>query len=276
MSDFLDDNIYDTLKNIMSETLNTTLEKLIDLGNESFKKLKDFKIKSVYNGNSSLPKIVLINGFLQKHEKVSDWLEAISDKYPNNTKLHVDWDSRNMKDFSLELSKITEFGNCIPEFVINMWYRAYMNAEKAGELLANKILNQQDRSEYIFMGHSLGARVAYYAANQLAENKFNRLHSMYLLSGAVGVKDWEKIVKIVKNKIYNFYSKEDNVLCYLYRASSVWLSEEPIGINKINIYSNKVKNFEVTKDLEPYIDSCHLLHMCFKKALKDLLKKYEV
>ena len=180
-----------------------------------------------------------------------------------------------MNDFSLELPKIIQLGNCIPEFIINMWYRAYMNAEKAGVILASEILQKKNKSEYIFMGHSLGSRVAYYAAKKLAENKFNRLHSMYLLSGAVGIKDWESIARIVKHKIYNFYSKEDNVLGYLYRASSAWLTEEPIGISRIDMHSKKVKNYEVTKYLTPYVGSCLCLHMCFKKAMKDFLVKVE-
>ena len=275
MFENLEDTLYSALENIWGDPLKTTLKSLIDLGNEYFKELKDFEIKTIRRGNNSLPKIILINGFLQKHEDVGDWLDSINQKFPHNTKLHVDWDSRNMNDFSLELSKIMKLGNSIPKFIIDMWYRAYMNAEKAGVILASEIMKKKNSSEYIFMGHSLGSRVAYYAAKKLAENKFNRLHSMYLLSGAVGVKDWESVAKIVKHKIYNFYSKEDNILGYLYRASSAWLSEEPIGISRIDIHSKKVKNYEVTKYLTPYVNSCLCLHMCFKKAMKDFLVKVE-
>ena len=271
----IEEPLYGMLENIFGDPLKATVKNLIELGNEYFKELKDFEIKIVYRGERSLPKIFLINGFLQKHEKIDDWLESINQKFPNHTKLHVDWDSRNLNDFSLELPNIIQFGNSIPTFIINMWYRAYINAGKAGVILASEILKRKHNYEYIFMGHSLGSRVAYYAAEKLAEQKFNRLHSMYLLSGAVGNKDWEKIAKIVKHRIYNFYSKEDNVLSYLYRASSAWLTEEPIGITRIDIHSKKVKNYEVTKYLEPYIGSCSLLHMCFKKALKDILKKIE-
>ena len=106
MSDYLEDAIYSAFGNIFGDPLKATLENLIKLGNEYFKELKDFKIKRVYRGDSSLPKIFLINGFLQKHEKIDDWLESINQKFPRNTKLHVDWDSRNMNDFSNELSKI--------------------------------------------------------------------------------------------------------------------------------------------------------------------------
>ncbi len=272
MLDYFGDTNWNAFESGWEAPLKSAIESILDLSNECFRELKDFKIKTVYYGYNSLPKLIFINGFLQKHEKVDDWLKAVNQKFSKNTKLHVDWDSRNLNDFSSELQKIIKFGNSIPKSIIDLWYVAYMNAQKAGIILANEILKKRNNSEYIIMGHSLGSRVAYYAAKKLAENKFNRLHSMYLLSGAVGIKDWESIAKIVKHRIYNFYSKEDNVLRYLYRASCACLSEEPIGICKIDIHNRKVKNYEVTKYLTPYIDSSFCLHMCFKKALKDLLK----
>ena len=72
---------------------------IVNFVNNYTKKLEYFKIKTVYQGNFSLPSIIFINGFLQKDEFVSDWLQAVSVKFPNNTKIWVNWDSKNLKNY---------------------------------------------------------------------------------------------------------------------------------------------------------------------------------
>ena len=142
---------------------------------------------------------------------------------------------------------ILNIGEAMPRFLFDFWYTAEINAEKAGMRLANELIKMNNKSGYILMGHSLGCRVAYNAVNRIN----NR----------------------VKNKIYNFYSPEDNVL-YAYQIANVGLAETPIGIAPISSYSSKIKNKNVTKILNKYNNSSSLIHMRYKDAFKEILQKF--
>ena len=166
---------------------------------------------------------------------------------------------------------ILNIGEAMPRFLFDFWYTAEINAEKAGMRLANELIKMNNKSGYILMGHSLGCRVAYNAVNRI--NNRVKIDSMYLLSGAIGNMGWEAIAKRVKNKIYNFYSPEDNVL-YAYQIANVGLAETPIGIAPISSYSSKIKNKNVTKILNKYNNSSSLIHMRYKDAFKEILQKF--
>ena len=262
------DKAIENLIGLFGDPIESIVNNLTLLAEEYKKELKYFKIRKVFDGDNKLPKILLINGFLQKHSDVDDWLKSINKKFKYNTKLHLDWDSRNMDDFGNILFRLFKPGVAIPDLILNMWFRAYMNAEKAGIILAN-YLQKNNKSNYILMGHSLGCRVAYYAAKKLAEINYKGIDSMFLLSGAVGNQDWDKITNIVNKKIYNFYSPEDSILFGFYRASFFGLNEEPIGITRIAYKNNKIKNKDVTSKLEKYEDTSSFLHMRYKDALRE-------
>ena len=54
------------------------------------------------------------------------------------------------------------------------------------------------------------------------------------MGGAIGnnIDDWKKAKNAVSGKIYNYYTKNDKILTYVYRPASFFLSE-PIGLNPI-------------------------------------------
>ena len=247
--------------------VNNLLTSIVNLANNYNKKLDYFYIKTIYHGNPSLPSIIFINGFLQKDESVKDWQKAVLHKFPNNTKIWVNWDSKKIEELYTLMININE---AIPRFLIDFWYTAELNAEKAGIRLANELIKRNNKAGYILMGHSLGCRVAFNAVKNLKNNV--KIDSMYLLAGAIGNQNWEDIIKRVKNKIYNFYSPEDNVL-YAYQIANVGLAETPIGIAPISAYSSKIKNKNVTKILNKYNNSSSLIHMRYKDAFREILQK---
>ena len=247
---------------------NDIISSITNFANNFNKELKYFHIKTIYQGNPSLPSIIFINGFLQKDESVKDWLRAVSQKFTNNTKIWVNWDSKKLEEL---YTLIPNIGQAMQRFLVDFWYTAELNAEKAGIRLANELMKRDNKSGYIIMGHSLGCRVAYNAVKRINHNV--KINSMYLLSGAIGNQGWEPITKKVKNKIYNFYSPEDPILFYAYKLASAGLAETPIGIAPISLYSSKIKNQNVTKILNKYNHSSSFIHMRYKDAFREILQK---
>lgn len=226
--------------------------------------LKEFDIVCKERGNRSKPAILFINGFLQEGVGIKDWLEAVAKKFPDNPKYHVNWDSENiqlllkkiipqitssLKSWHEHSETIGETANkeneILSNILTNPWHTAFNNAGKTGGLLAEIIARTTAHEQYIIMGHSLGCRVAYYAARALATKKEKRIDSLYLLSGAVGVDGWEEISENVNN-IYNFYAPDDVVVGRIYKSASFGIAEDTIGIKEIAYKADNIHNTDVT------------------------------
>ena len=93
---------------ITTFNVNNIFSSIANYANNYKKGLEYFKIKTVYQGNCSLPSIIFINGFLQKDEFVNDWLNAVSQKFPNNTKIWVNWDSKKLEELYTLIPNISE------------------------------------------------------------------------------------------------------------------------------------------------------------------------
>lgn len=126
----------------------------------------------------------------------------------------------------------------------NYWHNAVRNSKLAGDNLA-QVLNACKNKDFILVGHSLGARVIFNCLSYLSEKGLHsNIFEIHLLGGAVSSnpKKWSQTSLTVKNKIYNYYSDNDNVLKTAYRASM--LSTEPIGLYEI--VNKKVINRNTT------------------------------
>lgn len=73
------------------------------------------------------------------------------------------------------------------------------------------------------MGHSLGARVMVTAAQTLATRPGPpRIETMHLLGAAVGRKGhWHSLEAAVLDTVWNYWSRNDNVLRWMYRLAEV-------------------------------------------------------
>ena len=263
----------------------------LSLSNSYLGELPDFDIKCVDEGNRNLPAIILLNGFMQKDADAGDWLRSIEEKFPEHPKFHVKWDSKNIRDIAnilsgrgaAELAKVltkkgarklnsAAWAMTLCDIIGNPWHQALNNAGKAGASLAEILARTTGYNGFILMGHSLGARVAYYAARALATRRKSIIHSMYLLSGAVGVNEWKEIADTVQTKIYNFYAPDDNIVGPIYQAASVGLAETTIGVSEIEYKSHKIINRDVSKILDKYEQSSIFLHMRYKDAFCEMLR----
>lgn len=217
------------------------------------------------------PLIITIDGFLSDDDAIdNEWEEAINRFYPNNTWYHLKWKSKSKIDLVVNSSATMQIlGLVIPQTrfpsilatAINTWYKAYNNSKKAGEELAEILLNH-NRSELILMGHSLGGSVIYNCLKELSNKNLTIINEVHILGGAVNssIKKWGSVKQSVKYNIFNYFSKNDKILKYSYSVSTT--DRFPSGRNKIDI--NGIINLDVTG----MVDS----HMSFKKEFKNIIE----
>lgn len=218
--------------------------------------------------------VIVINGFLSESDNdLTDWLSIVENTYKDATVLHLEWPASNIgKNIKcIANSKIATFA--LSAFIPGMallssaksavdltamtseWRKSIVNTEEAGEFLAKYI--DSNSGNYVVMGHSLGARVSYHTLRYL--KRVERLNNVFLLGGAVSNQgDWNQFaLNNYSLRIFNVYSKNDNVLKYLYRTGTAFRST-PIGRHKINSpFQKQIQNF----------DASHLVsgHMKYKK-----------
>ncbi|KAI0385626.1 DUF726-domain-containing protein [Hypomontagnella monticulosa] len=107
----------------------------------------------------------------------------------------------------------------------NPWSIANQRAQKAGEVLADALINKaQGERPVTLVGYSLGAKVIYACLQQLAERKaFGLIENAVLLGAPTpsSSANWRRIRSVVTGRVVNAYSTNDYVLSFLYRSSSI-------------------------------------------------------
>ncbi|KAK0367354.1 hypothetical protein LTR02_002338 [Friedmanniomyces endolithicus] len=113
----------------------------------------------------------------------------------------------------------------ISRVIDNPWSVASYRAQKAGEVLADALINKaQGERPVTLIGYSLGARVIYTCLQSLAERKAFGLIESVVLIGAPAPStsaDWRKIRTVVSGRVVNVFSVNDYILAFLYRSSSI-------------------------------------------------------
>lgn len=264
-----------------------------DYSNNYFGTIKDFKITKVKDGSG--PALIFINGFLsQKKQDSSDWINAVSEKYPNNPYYYVNWESSSLykmgsligkgvgnaafkkfiaelmkkgsKSFAKKLNPFT-WAQTVAGLIGNPWHTSMIKASMTGILLADLIARTNNSNGFVLMGHSLGARVIFYLLCALSTKNVSQINDVFLLGGAVDRKDskgWNDAIKSVKGKIVNCYSYNDSTLKFLYRGANA-LSSSPIGLGDIEVYHEKLVNKDVTSIIGG--------HMQYKEKFGEILKR---
>ncbi|KAI1205066.1 DUF726-domain-containing protein [Annulohypoxylon truncatum] len=107
----------------------------------------------------------------------------------------------------------------------NPWYVANQRAQKAGEVLADAIINKaQGERPVTLVGYSLGAKVICVCLQQLAERRaFGLVENAIILGAPVpsNSADWRRFRSVVTGRIVNAYSTKDYILAFLSRTSSI-------------------------------------------------------
>lgn len=179
--------------------------------------------------------------------------------YPNNPWYHLSWDSENLQAIGQLLStyvgsriilgnvlaNATPLGIPLAAYTLmkNPWSNAYANAKKVGKLLGEEI--EYIDTPFILCGHSLGARVIYFALKHLALNNKTIIQDVHLLGGAVSSspEHWDKVQHSVQGNINNYLSKNDKVLSMMYKVGTGF-TNTPIGVKSIDV--ERVNNVDVS------------------------------
>ncbi|KAH9905916.1 DUF726-domain-containing protein [Xylariomycetidae sp. FL2044] len=107
----------------------------------------------------------------------------------------------------------------------NPWSIANQRAQKAGEVLADALINKaQGERPVTLIGYSLGAKVIYFCLQQLAQRQaFGLVENVILLGSPTPSNsvDWRRIRAVVTGRVVNAYSAKDYILAFLYRSSSI-------------------------------------------------------
>jgi len=256
------------------------------ISNNYIRNVQGFDIKFIKEGKH--PRILFIDGFLtEKDNKTTEWETALKELYPDNAWYQLTWESQCLYDLgqfcggaaakemtqelfvrglakamSIPVQKAGPLGAALTVVGLtsNPWHIAMVKAAQTGILLSD-IIARTD-TDYILCGHSLGARVIYYALEELSTKERFFINTVHLLGGAVGNKaeDWEVASRAVINKLHNYYSKNDWVLPSLYKAGTAMCSN-PIGYNSIDIQHSKICNHDVSEYVEghtQYKENFHL------------------
>ena len=242
------------------------------VSNSYFGNIKGFDIELIKRGTG--PKIIFIDGFItEKTPHPSDWIRSAGAIYPNNPWNYVRWESKRLYDLgshlgghganasTMALLKIwagqasKAAAKKVGPIAIALTLAGLMNnplriasakAAQTGVLLADIIARTDD--QYILCGHSLGARVIYYALEALSTKNTSFIDTAHLLGGAVGnhSKDWGQAAKAVKKTIHNYHSDNDWILATMYKIGTFFASN-PIGRNPIVNSDSYIKNHDVTE-----------------------------
>ncbi|MCJ1283498.1 hypothetical protein MMC26_002828 [Xylographa opegraphella] len=115
----------------------------------------------------------------------------------------------------------------ISRVVDNPFSIAKSRAEKAGEVLADALINKaQGERPVTLIGYSLGARVIYSCLTSLAKRGgFGLVESAVLIGAPTPstTAEWRVMRTVVSGRLVNVYSENDYVLGFLYRTSSIQL-----------------------------------------------------
>jgi len=223
---------------------------------------------------------VFVNGFTNDEciGRYIDWTEESRDILDEDDILYgYDWPSgKEIKKHILTvLEKIVTSSN-IPHAIgdlafssISEWKQARDNSRDYSEGLATFIENElidNPNIEINLYGHSLGANILHYTLKHLYEKKL-KVNEVYLFGGASEINKaaWTESL-CVANKIYNYYSKNDLTLTYLFQSMELC---NPIGLNPI-IYNQKssldlatLYNYNVSEDISghtKYIPNFNILY----------------
>jgi len=113
----------------------------------------------------------------------------------------------------------------ISRIIENPWSVANHRAQKAGEVLADALINKaQGERPVTLIGFSLGAKVIYTCLQHLAERRAFGLVDSVVMIGAPTpstAADWRQVRAVCAGRVVNVYSTNDYILAFLYRSSSI-------------------------------------------------------
>ena len=150
-------------------------------------------------------------------------------------------------------------------------------ADKAGEVLADALINKaQGERSVTLIGYSLGARVIYSCLTSLAKRKAFGLIENAILIGAPAPSDtasWRIMRTACTGRLINVYSKNDRILAFLYRTSSIQLGIA--GLTPIGGLQG-VENVDVSETVSGHLRYRYLIGKILQRIGLQNIDKTEI
>ncbi len=235
---------------------------------------RSFAIELVEVGDG--PPVVFSNGFLSEDKSGwGEWEPIIRNRYPNSPVYRLRWGAKEKRDLGalftretggkfaigalaktastatrLALRKVGLIGSAltVAELAKNPWWVARTRANMTGAVLAD-LISRTNTSNYVLVGHSLGARVMFAAAQALGSRDSNpQLESVHLLGAAVSAgHDLTNVGNAVSDTVWNYWSSNDGTLGTLYRGAQ--LGQRAAGAVGFTTSHPNVKNRNVSRQV---------------------------
>ena len=171
----------------------------------------------------------------------------------------------------------------VSRIVDNPFSVAKARAEKAGEVLADALINKaQGERPVTLVGYSLGARAIHACLLSLAQRRaFGLVESVVLLGAPLpsDAADWRVMRSVVAGRLVNVYSENDYILGFLYRTSSIQLGVA--GLQAVSGVAG-VQNVDVSAAVSGHLRYRYLVGSVLKRIgfedvdLAEVAKEEEV
>lgn len=200
--------------------------------------------------------VVLIPGMWTEDDGCDErWVRSLRDSGFEGTIYDYVWDSSN------ELGALQRIVAAVPTGTVAggllmgampvglaalryYWTTLKSRAKKAGaDFLADALEKGVAESHVTLLGHSLGARVAYYGV--MAGAKIDRF---VMAGGAIrrdSSKDWAQAADRVAGGIFNVRNSQDDVLSWLFRVAE--LRQNPVGLKPIKAEHSRINDLDATE-----------------------------
>lgn len=242
---------------------------------------ESFAIERLRHGQG--PPVIFATGFLSEGSSGwGGWERLIDTRYPNNPVLRVHWGAKELRALTLFASETAgwqalkvalrrtsvsaskkaavKLGPLGPvllagDLARNPWTVARTRAEMTGAALAD-ILARADEGPYILMGHSLGGRVMVTTARLLGtmhDQPDPKVESVHLLGAAVSRKgDWQDLDAAVRERVWNYYSRNDPVLKRLYTSAE--LGQPAVGQRGFGSSFRRITDRDVSRRVSKHTE----------------------
>ena len=153
-------------------------------------------------------------------------------------------------------------------FCLEEWKISKENSIKYGLSLAEEINTLKISNDKIYLyAHSLGVNLVKNTLLELGKQNIF-VEKVFLFGGASCIKnenEWLNVCNLTKKGVYNFYTKNDSILKYIYRT--VELGSTPIGLVPLGLKNDKLYNKDVSYTVKGHFE--------YKKNLQTILKNLE-
>ncbi len=209
------------------------------------------------------PAIITIDGLLSEHhDSVDDWASTLPSCWSGHAWYHLDWPAASRKQLSRILRAVAIGSTAVRSMwrrvrypfalkavlaalgltaagLLALFKRVERHARRTGRELAEDLLTQPPfapahEASVVLVGHSLGGQVVASALDH-AGSETARIAEVHLLGAAVCARSsrWATRAGAVHGQLFNYYSRGDWMLRWLFHPVAHPLSRPPAGVRSL-------------------------------------------